>query len=143
MKGIAIRENWNDDSMLVLVPTGRLDDANAYTFDSTIMNHIANDERSLLVDLSHLDFISSAGLLVIRKAEKKLARRGGQIVLCGAPRWIREILNNSGLDRRIPVRGSRPAAAALLTELRLRRMLSSRRRWWSRVGDILRPVAGR
>ena len=33
----------------------------------------------------------------IRKAQKKLARRGGRIVLCGAPNWVCEILSTSGL----------------------------------------------
>ena len=138
MKRIEINEDRNG-SMLVLVPTGRLDNANAYVFDSTIMSHIANGERSLLVDLSGLDFISNAGLVIIRKAQKKLAWRGGQIVLCGAPRWVCEILGASGLNRCIPVCASRSTAAALLTEMRIQ----SRRGWWSWVSNILRLVTAR
>ena len=138
MKRIQIEEE-RDDSILVLSPSGRLDGANAYTFDSAVMNHIAKGERALLVDLSRLDFISSAGLVVIRKAQKKLARRDGRIVLCGAPAWICEFLSAGGLSTRIPVCASRAAATARLAEM-AEMACNARRRWWTRVGGIRRPV---
>ena len=142
MQRIQIREE-RDDSILVLTPRGRLDEASAYAFDSAIMKHIASGERSLLVDLSRLDFISSAGLAVIRKARRKLARHGGRIVLCQAPGWVCESLSTGGLSTHIPVCASRPAAAERLAELADRRRNARRRRWWRVVDGIRRLVTGR
>lgn len=142
MKRLEIKEDLDRAAdALVLTLVGRLDSTNTYAFNSAIMDHIANGERSLIVDLDRLDFISRSGLAVLRKAARKLASRRGHVVLCGVPNWVREVLSISGLDRCLPMRGSRPAAVALLLELR--QSLSSRPGWRVRLGDILRSAVGR
>ena len=141
MKNLEVVEERAAD-MLVLLPVGRLDSANASAFRFVIMGYIATGERFLIVDFSRLDFISGSCLFVLQRVATKLARRRGQIVLCGGPRWVHEFCHSNGLDKRIPVRQARLAAAALLAESR-QSLRSRRRTWWSWVNDILRSVIGR
>ena len=81
MKRLEIKEDRTGE-VLVLTLVGRLDSTNTYAFNSTIMGHIVNGERSLIVELGRLDFISSSGLAVLQKAARKLASRRGHVVLC-------------------------------------------------------------
>jgi anti-sigma B factor antagonist len=59
--------------------TGRLDTATAPQLDATI-NAISGDVRHLILDLSGLEYLSSAGLRVILMAQKKMAMSGSMTV---------------------------------------------------------------
>ena len=61
-----------DGNALVLLPVGRLDSANARSFEQVVMEHIGSGEQSLIVDFSRLTFISSSGMRVLLIAAKKL-----------------------------------------------------------------------
>ena len=95
---------------LVLLPIGRLDSGNVHSFESIVMEHITRGERHLIVDFSHLDFISSTGLRVTLLAAKALNASKGQIVLCAMKRHIKEVFLISGFDRIISIKESREAA---------------------------------
>ena len=60
--------------VLVLLPMGRLDSGNAHSFESIVMEHVTRGELHLIVDFSHLDFISSSGLRVTLLAAKAAER---------------------------------------------------------------------
>ena len=96
--------------VLVLLPVGRLDSANAMAFESIIMEHISGGERRLIVDFSRLNFISSSGLRVLLIAAKALRAREGKIALCALPNHIDEVFRISGFDRIIPILDSRASA---------------------------------
>ena len=53
------------NEVLVLLPVGRLDSANARSFESITMAHINNGAQNLIVDFSRLNFISSSGMRVL------------------------------------------------------------------------------
>lgn len=54
--------------------------------------------ESAVVDFSHLDYISSAGLGVLLGAQKRLAESGKGLKLTGMSRHIREIFRIAGFD---------------------------------------------
>ena len=95
---------------LVLLPTGRLDSANALTFESIVMTHVSNGEKSLIIDFSRLEFISSSGIRVLLIAAKALKAAEGILVLCSMKNHIEEVFRISGFDRIIPIKDSREAA---------------------------------
>ena len=51
------------------------------------------------VDCSRLEYISSAGLGVLLKTQKRLAGGGGKLRLGGVSRHIRDIFEYSGFDQ--------------------------------------------
>ena len=102
-----------DNGVLVLLPVGRLDSANARTFESIIMDHIGNSEQHLIVDFSRLAFISSSGMRVLLIAAKRLNASKGKLVLCEMQDHIHEVFHISGFDQIIPILDSRQSATAV------------------------------
>ncbi len=100
------------DEVLVLLPAGRIDSGNARAFESVVMDHVSGGERHLVIDFSHLNFISSAGLRVLLIAAKALQSGGGKLVLCSMKNHIEEVFRISGFNQVIPIKDSRDAALA-------------------------------
>ena len=101
-----------DGEALVLLPVGRLDSANARSFESIVTERIGSGEQRLLVDFSRLTFISSSGMRVLLMAAKKLHASQGKLVLCAMPDHIHEVFRISGFDQIIPIRDTRESALA-------------------------------
>jgi anti-sigma B factor antagonist len=66
----------------------------------------AKEPRQLLVDVSELAFIDSAGLHEIVRAHRSLRAAGCQLILVGPNGVVARVLQLSGLDQVIPVRAS-------------------------------------
>ena len=78
-----------------VVATGRLDAAqapNAQAFLDRVQGVVT-------LDLSGLDYISSAGLGVLLKTQKRLMTSGGRLRLAGVRPHLRDIFVYSGFDK--------------------------------------------
>ena len=73
---IEIKRNA-EETIIELV--GRLDTTTAPALDKTISNDIAGT-KNLVLDLNRLEYISSAGLLVLLGAQKKMQKLGSMPV---------------------------------------------------------------
>lgn len=80
----------------IVRPRGRLDSATSPAFEATVLEHLQAGSRRLVVDLSGVDYISSAGLRVILLAGKKLRATEGKLVLCGLREEVRGVFEMSG-----------------------------------------------
>ena len=109
---IDVREE-HDSEVLILMPVGRLDSANANSFESVVMDHIGKGARRMIVDFSRLDFVSSSGSRVLLIVAQALKAEAGALVLCSMKDHIKEVFEVSGFSQIIPVRDSREAALAL------------------------------
>ncbi len=69
----------------------------------------------LLLDLTQVDFLSSAVLGSLVVAWQDLSKRGGRGGLCGLTAGIRKVFEISRLDRTIPLFGTRMEALAALS----------------------------
>jgi len=104
--------------IVTLSLSGKLDSTTAKTFEDTILGRIESGDRRLVVDLSQLDYISSAGLRVFALAGKRLNSANGKLVLCGfrktiphntlnrIPDPVREVFDTSGFSLIFPTYGS-------------------------------------
>ena len=101
--------------VLVLSPEGRLDSVNAGEFQALVMGHIDGGEESMIVDFSHLDYISSAGIRVARLASKALEESEGQFMLCAMSDHISRVFRISGFDRVIAIADTLEDALALIS----------------------------
>ena len=59
-----------------------------------------------VMDLSALEYISSAGLGVLLRTQKRLLQAGGGLRLVNASRHIRDIFRYSGFDRIFQIDGN-------------------------------------
>jgi anti-anti-sigma factor len=77
---------------------GHLDATTSIKADSEFTRMIDEGNTKLLVELSKLDYISSAGLRVLLVAAKQLQQKGGKIVLCSMTTGVKEVFEISGFS---------------------------------------------
>jgi len=79
----------------VVVIIGRLDAAQSHVAQS-FLDKVSG---SVTLDCGKLEYISSAGLGVLLKTQKRLMGTGGKLRLTGVGRHVRDILHYSGFDQ--------------------------------------------
>ena len=77
---------------------GRLDSATSPAVESALVTLLESGENRVVLDLSAVDYVSSAGLRVLLKAAKHLSGRGA-LVLCGLQPPVQQLLQLAGLDK--------------------------------------------
>ena len=87
---------------LVVGLTGRLDSATSPLLDARMVVLIEGGENWFVFDCAQLHYLSSAGLRVLLVMSKKLAPRGGRIVLAGAKSHVLEVLHLGGFETVFP-----------------------------------------
>ena len=93
--------------VLILGLSGKLDATTAKTFEDKILAEIDAGDRRLVIDLSQLDYVSSAGLRVFLVAAKRLRSRDGKIALCSLQHHVQQVCDLSGFSSILSIYGSR------------------------------------
>jgi anti-sigma B factor antagonist len=79
----------------VVVISGRLDAAQSPAAQS----FLDKVDGTVTLDCSRLEYISSAGLGVLLKTQKRLLAGGGKLRLSGVSKHLRDIFGYSGFDQ--------------------------------------------
>lgn len=77
----------------------RLDTVNAGDFEREIEQLISESGLDVEFDCNNLDYISSSGLRVILKSQKKITANKGKMKLTGVKPQIRKIFDMTGFSR--------------------------------------------
>jgi anti-anti-sigma factor len=93
-----------------LVLQGRLDSATVGAVETPFTAALAAANRSAVLDLRGLDFLSSLGIRLLLSAARVVTRRGGKVVLFGAQPMVAEVLHAMALDGVLPLVGSEEEA---------------------------------
>ena len=116
----------NTADMVTLSLSGKLDGTTAKSFEEKILTRIDSGDRRFIIDVSELQYISSAGLRVFALAGKRLNSANGKLVLCGFKKTIpyntlnrildpiREVFDTSGFSLIFPSYGSHDDAIEAL-----------------------------
>ncbi|MBR3313593.1 MAG: STAS domain-containing protein [Atopobiaceae bacterium] len=86
-----------DGNTATLVLDGKLSVATSPDLDAAI-NGLPESTCNFVIDLSKLDYISSAGLRVLVSTEKLAARRGGSMKLLHPNEEVAEVFEMTGLS---------------------------------------------
>ena len=87
----------------LLTLTDRLDAEAAPELEQRCERLIGRQTRTLIVNLSTLDYLSSAGLCALLNLAKLAKARQSRLILCGPTPAVRQILNLSGFDKILPI----------------------------------------
>jgi anti-sigma B factor antagonist len=79
----------------VVMISGRLDAAQS----TAAQDFLDKVQGAATLDCTNLQYISSAGLGVLLKTQKRLMASGGKLRLTGLSRHLRDIFQYSGFDR--------------------------------------------
>jgi anti-sigma B factor antagonist len=82
---------------------GRLDSNTSQGFEQKVFTAISDGTKKMVIDFKEIDYISSAGLRVILKATKALAREEGKIMLCDMQDYVKEVFEIAGFDAILPI----------------------------------------
>ena len=100
-----------EDTVVIAVPTGEIDMSNAATVRQQIAESVTSDEDALIVDLSELAFMDSAGLHSLIELGTILSERRQQLLLCVPPDSpIARAIDIIGLPSAVSVHTDRGAA---------------------------------
>jgi anti-anti-sigma factor len=101
--------------VLIVGISGRLDSTTAQPAEDSFARALGENAPRLAVDLSKLEYISSAGLRVLLLMAKKVQQAKGKVVLFGLVPNVREVFSISGFDRIFTIE---PDAASAIAAVR-------------------------
>ncbi len=90
-------------TVAVVTVEGRIDTVNAPEFELCMLECMAKGHRDFIVDLSRLDYISSAGLRIVLSVAKKAKAAGGGIACCSLHGVVKKVFDVSGFANILPI----------------------------------------
>lgn len=84
------------DGALILQPKKRIDSSTAKSFEEQANALVDGGPKKVIIDLSGLDYISSAGLRVVLTTAKRVKAAGGALTLCGVSNNVKDVFEVSG-----------------------------------------------
>ena len=83
---------------------GRLDGFTSATHEAELKALLGGDASSVTIDLSQLDYVSSAGLRVLLMTAKLAKAKGGAVVLSSPTSVVLDVLKISVFDKIFEIR---------------------------------------
>lgn len=105
------------DNARVIAVGGRIDHLNAAAFHEALgphLQHCRSDGEGIVLDLSRLDYISSAGLRIFMIAAKQARAQGGRIAVAQMQALVQEIFEISHFHLVYEIFGTTGEAVAAL-----------------------------
>ena len=99
---------------LIVNLEGRIDGNNAHDFLTSLTDSITEKDTIVILDLSNLSYISSAGLRAVLLTAKDLKKQDAQFMLCALNPSVKGIFQVSGFDKIIAIHESRADALGSL-----------------------------
>jgi anti-anti-sigma factor len=94
----------------VVSPKGRIDATNSPQLERMLREPLEAGQRSVVVDLSQVTYLSSSGLRVLLIAAKELHEHGGNLLLCCPLSGVARVLRMTGFAEIFPLYQTREAA---------------------------------
>ncbi len=91
-----------DGGILKIALAGRMDVQGTQEIDLKFTGYTAN-QKSVIVDMSAVEFLASIGIRTLLLSAKAISRRGGKIVLFNPDASVTSVLQMAGIDTLIPI----------------------------------------
>ena len=102
--------------VLIASVEGRVDSANARMFRKGVGEVTESGDSLVILDLSGLSYISSAGLRSMLLIAKGLKARGGNFAVCSMAKPVRDVFRIVGFDKIISIYESQDEALAFFSQ---------------------------
>ena len=101
-------------NFIVIALVGRVDASNSKDLEQQCLEMISNGETQMIFDLTAVNYVSSAALLVFLLAAKRISAVKGSVRLCGLSTTLRDVFDISGFSKLFVI--TTTVQEALLTE---------------------------
>jgi anti-anti-sigma factor len=98
------------EGILIIGVEGRLDEFGAVHLQEAMEREFHDDDRSVIVDMENVPYLSSAGIRVFTAWKKRLRERGGIFALSGLQEFPLEVLHMAGYSSSFSIFASRHEA---------------------------------
>ncbi|MDD3773290.1 MAG: STAS domain-containing protein [Weeksellaceae bacterium] len=89
-------EKTENNPQLIFEITGKIDSLTAPEFEKYLTENISSFQKQIILDCTHLDYISSAGLRVLLINAKKANEENMKILLKNMNETVKEIIDITG-----------------------------------------------
>ena len=96
----------------VVAAAGRIDSSTSSLFEDELARVLDRASSALVIDLTEVEYMSSAGLRVLLMTAKKAKAAGERLILCGLSPHIREVFDVSGFSSIFDIADDAAAAEA-------------------------------
>ena len=86
------------DNISILRVIGKLDASTSKDLEVKVLSLIASNQAKLIIDLSQLDYISSAGLRIFLLAAKRMDEAKGKMILCSLKDGVKQVFDIAGFS---------------------------------------------
>ena len=125
-----------EQGVAIVVPAGQVDSKSSPDLEKAMVKLLGEKKREIVLDLSRLDYVASAGLRVFVMIGKRLQADGGRLALCSVNPSVMKVLEVSGFVALFAIQPSRREAIEWLTSgAKLARVSSL-------AGELLRKDGG-
>jgi anti-anti-sigma factor len=93
---------------------GRLDTAGVDQVELRFTAGVAAGGQSTMVDLTHVEFLTSLGVRMLLSTARALSSKGAKLVMYGANPAVLDTIETMGFNDVVPLAASESAALALL-----------------------------
>jgi len=94
-----------DGGVVKVELAGRMDAQGTEAIERKLMDCVGA-HRSIILDMSAVDLLTSTGVRALLLVAKAASRRGGKVALLGPDANVRKVLEIANLDELIPIRQS-------------------------------------
>lgn len=94
---------WYEGEIWVFHPVGSIDTGTCGDLEVTLMEGIQQGMRWIVLDMTDVRYISSAGIRVLILGAKTLKQKNGELKLSTLNKTVEEIIQMTGLKKVIPV----------------------------------------
>lgn len=108
-----VREEQQGD-VTIVAANGRIDSTTAQSFGQRLTNLIRSGSSQVIIDLSEVAYISSAGFRSLLVAGKLVEESDGRLCLCGLSGEIQRLFDLSGFSDLFSICASRDESIARL-----------------------------
>ena len=88
-------------SVVVVTISGRIDSETAPMLDADLTKIISGGNSNLVLDLTGVEYMSSAGIRAVVKASQTVEKSGGAVKLASVPESVQSLLYTVGLNQKI------------------------------------------
>lgn len=99
------------DGALVVHVSGPVTAATAPELESLLLERVAVGQKAMVIDLTDVDFMSSAGLRAVVATSKAL-HPAGKLAVCGLSAAVKQVFDVAGLSFRLELYSDVDAALA-------------------------------
>jgi anti-anti-sigma factor len=103
-----------DGNVVILGPVGRLNNDTSGEFQTRLLGCVGSSSAAVLVDLSGVDYVSSAGLRALMTGSKQSKANGGRLAVTGLNSVVKEIFSISRFSYVVTVFDTRTEALLVL-----------------------------